>query len=91
VVAVLAIIDGLFNLVGGISIATGWVAPADAALHRYFGNVTVGHVIDKGVYELLFAIAVGTVTEISFNLRKLSRKIGESQRGNSPSSTTGRS
>jgi hypothetical protein len=86
VVAILAIVGSAFDLVGGISIITGWATPADAVLHRYYGNTTVGHLIDRGVYELLFAIALGTITEISFNLRRLSRKLDDGQRGNSPSS-----
>ena len=48
-------------------------APAEAVLQRYYGNTTVGHVIDRGIYALLFGIALGTVSEISFHLRRLRR------------------
>jgi len=73
IVAVLALIAAAFDLVGGISIIAGWAAPAEAVLQRYYGNTTVGHVIDRGTYALLFGIALGTVSEISFHLRRLRR------------------
>jgi hypothetical protein len=51
-------------------IATGVLAPEQFFLARYFpGKSGTGAVIDSGVYTILFAIALGILTEISSSVR----------------------
>jgi hypothetical protein len=70
IVAVLALVLGILTLLMGVSIATGVVGPYDAALARYFGRArSSGAVIDRGIYAILFAIALGILTEISSSVR----------------------
>ena len=71
IVAVLAFAFGLLNLLGTIAIDVGSITPPEAALRRYFGNSTIGHAIDRSAYTALFGIALGTLSEISFHLRRL--------------------
>jgi hypothetical protein len=46
--------------------------PADKEFFqkRYFGISTPGREIDHGIYTVLFAIALGTLAEINFSIRK---------------------
>jgi len=71
IVAVLALILGIFYLVGGLLIVTGWISPEAGVLARYFGRArSVGAVFDRGIFLVLFAIALGILTEISHSVRK---------------------
>jgi hypothetical protein len=71
IVAILALILGIWHIVGGLLIATGAVAPEADALARFFGNKTTGQVIDRGFYAVLFAIALGILTEISSSTSRI--------------------
>ena len=51
-------------------IATGLLAPEAAVLARYFRALSLGVVFDRGIYLVLFAIALGILTEISRSVRK---------------------
>lgn len=71
IVAWLALIGGAFQLVIGFGVATEFFGQYDAALARYApGAANSGQVINRGFYAVIFAIAFGTLAEISFNLRR---------------------
>jgi len=71
IVAVLAFLFGLYDCVTGLLIANGAIGPADQALARYLpASPTTGAAIDKGIYAILFAVALGVMAEISFSLRR---------------------
>jgi hypothetical protein len=70
VVAVLALIVGIFHVAFGLLVATGFFTPEEVALARPFGNKTSGQVIDRGFYAILFSIALGILTEINYGIRK---------------------
>jgi hypothetical protein len=70
IVAVLALIMGIGLIVGGLTIANEWLLPYEAALARYARWArSSGEVIDRGVYYVCFAIALGILTEISRSVR----------------------
>jgi hypothetical protein len=72
VVAIGALAFGALLIVAGLTIAQGMMGPAEEALPRYFPHLpSTGAVIDKGIYTILFAIALGTLAEIRLVLRKL--------------------
>jgi hypothetical protein len=53
VVAVLALLGGIFYIAGGLMIGAGWLAPEQAVLARYFpGARPLGAVIDRGFYMI---------------------------------------
>lgn len=68
VLAWVAFVLGLLILVQGISTATGLVDTSAAA--RYVGP-SPGRAIDRGLYTILFALALGTLAEISGSMAKL--------------------
>ena len=70
VVAVIGFALGAFRTLVGFAIATGVIGPYEAALARYAPASSSGAVIDNGVNMILFAIALGTLAEISFSVRK---------------------
>jgi hypothetical protein len=70
IVAWIALIMGLWRLAMGISIASGWMTPAEAVLKRYFGDDSIGEVINEGTYMTLFGLGLGTLAEIGLALRK---------------------
>jgi len=71
-VAFAALAFGAFNILMGFAIATGYVGPYEAALARYSTASSSGQLIDKGFVAILFAIALGTMAEISVAMRKRS-------------------
>ncbi|MBB4437371.1 MULTISPECIES: hypothetical protein [Rhizobium] len=72
IAAWLALVVGAFQLVTGFGIATEFFGPYEAALARYApGAPNSGSVIDRGIYKLIIAIALGTLAEISFRLLKM--------------------
>jgi len=73
ILAVLALVFGLLRVVMGFSIA--WIEPGEAreaARARYIGSKSTGEVIDKGIYTILVAVALGTLAEVGVSLRKRS-------------------
>jgi hypothetical protein len=70
IVAFLALLSGILWVAGGLMIATGALAPEQAALATFFGKRSTGAVIDRGFYMILFSIALGILTEISRSVRK---------------------
>ena len=75
IVAILAFAFGIFRVLLGFGIAEGVIGPYEAALARYAGGASSsGDVIDSGFYVIAFAIALGTLAEISFAARKAADK-----------------
>ena len=69
--AIAGFVLGLSSILLGLAIATEVLGPYEAALARYTFRWSSGQVIEVGVYSILFAIALGTLAEISFSIRKL--------------------
>ena len=68
VAAVLAALMGIQRVVLGFMMASGVLSPE--ALARYTTASSSGEVFDKGQLEILAAIVLGTLAEISFSVRK---------------------
>ena len=68
--SIAALVLGLFRVLLGVAIATEFIGPYEAALGRYTNSSSAGQVIDTGVYIVLFAVALGTLAEISFSMRR---------------------
>jgi hypothetical protein len=72
IVAVLAFLYGIGNILMGLSIAAETVAPYEVALKRFASWASSsGQVIDRGLYMILFAIGLGTLAEIGLSVRKI--------------------
>jgi hypothetical protein len=70
IVAWLALVFGALRLAVGYGIATRSLGEYGAALARYAPDASSsGEVIDRAIYVIIFAIALGTLAEISFNVR----------------------
>lgn len=70
IVALLALVGGILYVVIGVSIATEILGPYEATLRTLFPRArSSGAVIDRGLYVVLFSIALGILTEISYALR----------------------
>ena len=73
--ALFALLMGISMVAVGLIIATGLTEPLlgipqEAALPRYFpGKSSTGEVIDRGIYIVIFSIALGILTEIRYALR----------------------
>jgi hypothetical protein len=67
-IAVVAFVLGLLTLAFGIYAAAGFMGPDD--LVRYLGSATAAKRIEMGIYEILFAMVLGTLAEINFSIRK---------------------
>jgi hypothetical protein len=71
IVAWLALILGASQLLIGFGIATETFGPYEQALARYApGAANSGQVINRGMYMVIFAIALGTLAEISVAVRR---------------------
>lgn len=71
VVAFIVLLLGAFRAGMGFAIASGFIAPAEAALARYGGaGATTGGMIDAGLLAVAVAIALGTLAEIALALRR---------------------
>lgn len=70
VVAFFALIHRSLNVMLGFSNLNGWMGLSTDDLGRYTPYATTGQVIDRGTYEFLAAMALGTLAEIGLALRK---------------------
>ncbi|MBR0827059.1 hypothetical protein JQ596_16075 [Bradyrhizobium manausense] len=71
ILAILALVFGLLRVLTGFVVAG--IEPTEvreAARARYIGSKSSGQAIDSGIYAILFAVALGTLAEISFSTRK---------------------
>jgi hypothetical protein len=74
--AILGVVIGVLRILLGLSIAHEWLGPYRESLSRYAPNATSsGEIIDKGVYTILIAVALGTLAEIGITVRKHFDKI----------------
>ncbi|QKK18681.1 hypothetical protein [Rhizobium indicum] len=72
ILAYLILLVGAWQVVIGLVIANELLLPYEEALRRYTpGAPSSGSVIDKGIYKLVVAVALGTLAEISFRLLKM--------------------
>lgn len=71
IAAVVALALGVFKVVGGIVMGMGLIGRAKGALLKYHGKaVSSAEIIDTGIYIILFAIALGILTEIRAGLAR---------------------
>jgi hypothetical protein len=72
ILSILALIAGLSLVLAGLMIANGWTGlPYDVALARDApGSSSSGEAINKGTLVIVLAVALGTLSEIGFALRK---------------------
>lgn len=68
VVAWLALVVGVGRIVSALAVL--WSEDPDAMRAQLLGSITTGRAIDQGVYAILFAVALGILTEISRSLRR---------------------
>lgn len=70
IVAIAALLFGVFWIATGLAIANEMFGPYEQALARYFPNEkSAGAVIDRGCYATVFATVLGILTEIRYALR----------------------
>jgi hypothetical protein len=71
VAAFAALVFGVLQILIGIGIGQGIFEPIEQLLSRYSSPIPSGNHIDQGVYKILFAIALGTLAEISLAARRI--------------------
>jgi uncharacterized membrane protein len=67
-VAVLALVFGALHFGIGLSTVYEWMPLSD--FQQYARSSTPGEAIDRGLYMMLFAIALGTLAEIGLAIRR---------------------
>jgi hypothetical protein len=67
-VALIALVGGILYVISGVSIAAGLLGPEQAAL-AHLRVRSLGVLFDRGINGVLFSIALGILTEISFSVR----------------------
>ena len=65
--ATLILLFGIFRIVAGVTVAMSNDPMAAAA--RYLGSSTSGQAIDSGIEMIFYALVLGTLAEISRNLK----------------------
>ncbi len=65
--ATLILLFGIFRIVAGVTAAMSNDPMAAAA--RYLGSSTSGQAIDSGIEMIFYALVLGTLAEISRNLK----------------------
>lgn len=76
VFAIVALVFGLMDFLRGNLIAFELILPYHEALARYApGKSSSGQVIDRGIYTVLFGVALGTLAEISFQVKRVLEKL----------------
>jgi hypothetical protein len=77
ILAVAAIVFGLLlRILMGFTVAG--IEPKEErefARARYIGSKSTGQAIDQGIYTILFAIALGTLAEMSFQIKRVHDKL----------------
>ncbi len=69
IVAAIMLVIGIGMVSGAFYITTGALGPPQEAVQQYWPGKTTGQVIDRGIYLVFIAIALGTLAEISFAVR----------------------
>lgn len=70
VIAFLALVLGVLQVLLALSIANEWMGLSAADLGRYTGAATTGQAITWDMYQILMAVALGTLAEIGLANRK---------------------
>jgi hypothetical protein len=70
VIAVVALVFGILEVLLALSIANEWMGLSAADLGRYAAAATTGELINRGIYAILGAVALGTLAEIGLANRK---------------------
>jgi len=70
VIAILALVLGILQVLMGFIIANEWMGMHVADLGRYTTAATTGELINRGTYLILGAVALGTLAEIGLANRK---------------------
>lgn len=60
----------LVFLLGIVLVFAGFTGDVE----KYWPGRTPGQIIDKGIYYIVFSVALGTLAEISFSLRNIRNK-----------------
>jgi hypothetical protein len=68
--AIAALVIGLYRVLLGFAIVTEFLGPEDKAALARYTSASSGQLIDRGIYTILVAVALGTLAEISFSIRK---------------------
>jgi hypothetical protein len=71
IAAFAALVFGVLQIFLGVGIGRGLLGPVEEALRLYATAPSTAGVIDQGIYKVLFAIALGTLAEISFGARRM--------------------
>jgi hypothetical protein len=66
-----ALVFGVMQILIGVGISQGMIGSIEEALSRYSTPLPTETHIEQGIYKILFAIALGTLAEISFAARRL--------------------
>lgn len=73
IAATLGLVFGVWQVSIGFAVAFGAFGPPHEALPAFSGAPTTGALIDKGFVKFVVAVALGTLAEISFSVRRLRR------------------
>jgi hypothetical protein len=66
-----ALVFGVLQILIGIGVGQGMIGSLEETLSQYSGPLPTGTQIEQGIYKILFAIALGTLAEISFAARRI--------------------
>jgi len=69
IIAYLAVILGVLNILGGFGYASGLIEQAPLPNGDAPPSIKTGPMIDKGMYMAVAALALGTLAEIGMALR----------------------
>lgn len=77
ILSILLLLIGALLIIVSIAIINGSTGlPYDEALSRYLpASKSTGEAIDKGTLYILIAVALGTLSEMSFTLRSVRDKL----------------
>lgn len=76
IIAYLAFIIGVLNIVGGFWYASGLIEQAPLPNGDAPPSIKTGPMIDKGMYMALAALVLGTLAEIGMALQRMVRVEG---------------
>jgi hypothetical protein len=77
ILSILLLLIGTFLILTAVAIVSGYTGLSyEEALARYLpASKTTGEAIDKGSLYILIAVALGTLSEMSFVLRSMRDKL----------------
>jgi hypothetical protein len=69
IAAVVVLLMGVGEVAMGFVLVDGW-SKGEVDLSRYTTAKTTGELIDRGIYKILIALALGTLAEIGLAIRR---------------------